>query len=82
MELKLAKIEPEDKPKTITLDEVIKAVNNNGSATFYLDKDNSLKDLQKMRQTLEKDSKSVHLNELKYGLDSHLYELHIININC
>lgn len=79
MELKLAKLELDDKPKTITLNEIINAVNENGTATFYLDKDNSLKDLQKMRQTLEKDSKSVHLNELKYGLDSNLYELHIIN---
>ncbi len=79
MELKLAKLELDDKPKTITLNEIINAVNENGAATFYLDKDNSLKDLQKMRQTLEKDSKSVHLNELKYGLDSNLYELHIIN---
>lgn len=79
MELKLAKVELDDKPKTITLNEIIKAVNENGTATFYLDKDNPLKDLQKMKQTLEKDSKSVHLNELKYGLDSSLYELHIIN---
>ncbi len=79
MELKLAKKTLEDKPKNITLDEIIKTAESNGSATFYLDKDNSLKDLQKMRQTLEKSNKSVHISELKYGLNSSLFELHIIN---
>lgn len=79
MELKLATTEANDKPKSISLNDIIKSAQTKGSATFYLDKDNSLKDLQKMKQTIEKDGKSVHLNELKYGLDSYLYELHIIS---
>lgn len=79
MELKLATAEINGKSKTISLNDIIKTAQTQGSATFYLDKDNSLKDLQKMKQTIEKDGKSVHLNELKYGLDSYLYELHIIN---
>lgn len=79
MELKLATTEANGKPKLVSLNDIIKSAQTQGSATFYLDKDNSLKDLQKMKQTIEKDGKSVHLNELKYGLDSYLYELHIIS---
>ena len=79
MELKLATTEANDKVKSISLNDIIKTAQTQGSATFYLDKENTLKDLQKMKQTIEKDGKSVHLNELKYGLDSYLYELHIIS---
>lgn len=79
MELKLAATEANDKAKSISLNDIIKTAQTQGSATFYLDKENTLKDLQKMKQTIEKDGKSVHLNELKYGLDSYLYELHIIS---
>lgn len=81
MDLKLARKELNEKQKTISLKEIEKQVEENGSATFYLDKDNSIKDIQKMRISLEKNSKSVHWNELRYGLDkdSFLYELHIIN---
>ncbi len=81
MDLKLTKKEINDKPKHISLDEIKKQVEEKGSATFYLDKNNSIKDIQKMRVELEKNGKSVHWNELHYGLDkdSFLYELHIIN---
>lgn len=80
MELKLSKKELNEKQKTISLEEIEKKVEEKGSATFYLDKDNSIKDIQKMRTILEKNSKSVHWNELRYGLDkdNFLYELHII----
>lgn len=83
MTFKLAKTTPEDKiVRTISIDEIQKEVEAKGAATFYLDKDCSLKDAQKMRQILEKSAKSVHFNELRYGLDkdSFLYELHIINL--
>ncbi|RDU64179.1 HP0268 family nuclease [Helicobacter sp. MIT 14-3879] len=81
MELKLAKKELEDEQQTISLKEIQNQVETNGSATFYLDNDNPIKDIQKMRATLDKNLKSVHLNELRYGIDknSFLYELHIIN---
>lgn len=81
MDLKLARKDLNEKQKTISLEEIEKQVEEKGSATFYLDKDNSIKDIQKMRLSLEKNSKSVHWNELRYGLDkdSFLYELHIIN---
>ena len=79
MEFKLAKPELNSKAKSISLDEIIKTAEENGSATFYLDSENNAKDIQKLRTSLEKANKSVQLNELKYGLDSHLYELHIIS---
>ncbi len=79
MELKLAKTELNERQKSITDSEIIKIATQQGSATFYLDKENNNKDLQKLRQALEKSNKSVHLNELRYGLDSYLYELHIIS---
>lgn len=79
MEFKLAKSELNSKAKSISLDEIIKVAEQNGSATFYLDSENNAKDIQKLRATLEKANKSVQLNELKYGLDSYLYEIHIIN---
>lgn len=79
MEFKLAKTEMDGKQKSISDSEIIKTASQNTSTTFYLDAQNNPKDLQKLRQNLEKANKSVHLNELKYGLDSYLYELHIIN---
>lgn len=81
MTLKLAKKELDDKQEVISFDEIQKQAEENGSATFYIDKDNSLKDIQKLKAALEKNSNSVYLNEIRYGLDndSFLYELHIIS---
>lgn len=81
MNFKLAKKDLNDKQKTISLDEIQKQVDEKGSITFYLDKENSLKDIQKLQASLEKSSKSVYWNELHYSSDkdSFLYELHIIN---
>ncbi len=81
MDLKLAKKDPNDAPSVISLSEIERQVEEKGGATFYLDKDNSIKDLQKMRAHFEKGTKSVHFNELRFGLDKDcfIYELHIIN---
>lgn len=79
MELKLAKKDINDKQKTISLEEMQSIVESRGNATFYLDKDNSIKDIQKMRSSLEKNAKVVHWNEIRYGQDGFLYELHIID---
>lgn len=80
MTFKLAKKELDSKQESITLDEIEKQAKESGSATFYLDKDNQLKDIQKLKTTLEKNAQAVHFNEIRYGLDkdSFLYELHII----
>lgn len=81
MELKLAQNDLDSKPKNITFEDIVSKVEANGSVALYLDKSNAQKDIQKMLSNLEKHGKSVHLNELKFGLDkdSFLYEMHIIN---
>ncbi len=82
MNLKLAKKDLNDEISTITLNEIEKRLESNGDITLYLDKENSIKDLQKMCAHFEKNSKSLHFNELRFGLDKDcfLYELHIINL--
>ncbi|MBR7118334.1 MAG: hypothetical protein IKC84_03035 [Helicobacteraceae bacterium] len=81
MNLKLAKIDLNDKPRTITIEEIEKQVKEKGNAAFYFDKDNSLKDLEKMCAHFAKSAKSTHFHELRFGLDKDciLYELHIID---
>lgn len=81
MNLKLARMNLNDKPKTITLEEIEKQVKEKGNTTFYLDRENSLKDLEKMCAHFEKSAKSTHFHELRFGLDKDciLYELHIID---
>lgn len=81
MKFQLAKKDLNDKVKTIDLEDMIAQSEQNGSAVFYLERENSLEEIKKACQKLEKKSKSIHFNELRYGLDkdSFLYELHIIN---
>lgn len=81
MKLKLAKNSINGESKTISQKEIEESMTNKDSEIFYLDNDNSLKDIQKIKSALEKNSKSVYFNEIRYGLDkdSFLYELHIIN---
>lgn len=51
-----------------------------GHHTFYFDKENSHKDMQKACAFFQKAGKSVYLNEVKYGLDekSYIYEFRVI----
>lgn len=83
MKLKLAKVNNDADIIVITQKEIEEEIIKKGNAVFYLERDNSLKDIQKLKTSLEKTSKSVHFNEIRYGLDkdSFLYELHIINNN-
>lgn len=80
MNLKLAKNELNAKETIITMQEIQDKLIANGSVIVYLHKDNSQKDLQKLRTSMEKIAQSVYFNEVRYGLDkdSFLYELNII----
>lgn len=51
-----------------------------GQHTFYFDKENSHKDMQKACAFFQKAGRDVYLNEVKYGLDekSYIYEFHVI----
>lgn len=81
MELKLAKKDLNSKCEVITPEKIEARLSEKGSAIYYLDKDNSLKDIQKLCAQMEKKARSVHWNELRFGLDkdSYIYEFHIIN---
>ena len=81
MKFKLAKSNIDGENKVISQKEIEEIMKNKDSEIFYLDKDNSLKDIQKLKSFLEKNSKSTYFNEIRYGLDkdSFLYELHVIN---
>lgn len=79
MDFKLAKQTLQDKSEKIALKE-IQTIIKNGEKIFYFSNENNHKDLIKLVETLQKDGRSAHLREAKYGLDEkeYIYELHII----
>lgn len=82
MKLKLANLDSIDSniEKTITLKDIEEELSKKDTLIFYLDKSNSIKDIQKLKTSLEKNVQSVYCNEIKHGMDKDnlIYELHII----
>ena len=80
MELKLARIELDAKPKKIKLEKIEEILQNEGQKIFYFDKSNSHKDLVALVEHFENIGYSVYLREVKYTLDEedYLYEVHIL----
>jgi hypothetical protein len=80
MELKLARINLESKPKSIKLEKIVEAVQKEGQKIFYFDKENSHKDLVALVEYFEEKDQSVYLREVKYALgdDDYMYEIHIL----
>ncbi len=80
MELKLARNELKNKPKTITIEKIEEEVEKEGEKIFYFDKENAHKDLVELVEYFENKGYSVYLREVKYGLDDndYLYEVHIL----
>jgi len=80
MELKLARINLESKPKSIKLEKIEEAVQKEGQKIFYFDKENSHKDLVALVEYFEEKDQSVYLREVKYALgdDDYMYEIHIL----
>lgn len=82
MKLKLASLDSIDSniEKTITLKDIEEELSKKDTLIFYLDKSNSIKDIQKLKTSLEKNVQSVYCNEIKHGMDKDnlIYELHII----
>ncbi len=80
MELKIARSELKNKPKTITLDKIEEEVEKEGERIFYFDRENAHKDLVELVEHFENRGYSVYLREVKYGLDDndYLYEVHIL----
>ena len=82
MKLKLANLDSIDSniEKTIALKDIEEELSKKDTLIFYLDKSNSIKDIQKLKTSLEKNVQSVYCNEIKHGMDKDnlIYELHII----
>ncbi|ANE32998.1 Uncharacterised protein [Campylobacter hyointestinalis] len=80
MELKLARTELDNKPKTISLDKIEAAVAKDGGKIFYFDKENSHKELISLVEYFEEKGLSVYHRTVKYGLDEndYMYEVHIL----
>ncbi|ANE34491.1 HP0268 family nuclease [Campylobacter hyointestinalis] len=80
MELKLARTELDNKPRTISLDKIEVAVAKDGGKIFYFDKENSHKELISLVEYFEKKGLSVYHRTVKYGLDEndYMYEVHIL----
>jgi hypothetical protein len=81
MELKLARVELNSKPKKIELSKIEEMVEKENSVIIYFDRDNSHKDLLELQDYFEEKGKSFYMKEVKYGLadNEYMYQVHIIN---
>ena len=81
MELKLARVELESKPKKTDLSKIEGMLEKEDSVILYFDRDNSHKDLLEMQDYFEEKGKSFYMKEVKYGLadNEYMYQVHIIN---
>ncbi|OCX43201.1 hypothetical protein A7X81_08135 [Campylobacter ornithocola] len=80
MDLKIARTSVDEKPKSISLESIEKAVDKEGQKFFYFDKDNAHKQLIALVEYFEKKGKCVYHRTIKYGLDDtdFMYEVHIL----
>ncbi|MDR0746419.1 MAG: hypothetical protein LBE89_00820 [Helicobacteraceae bacterium] len=79
MELKLARIDLNTKPKTISFDKLLESLKEDANAFFYFDKTNSHKDLMEAIKKFEGHGLNVYFREIRYGLDQddYLYQVHV-----
>lgn len=80
MNLKIARKSLNEKPVSISLEEIEQAVLGDGQKFFYLDQDNADKDILKLVRHFEKKGVSIYHRQVKYGLDEQdfLIEVHIL----
>ena len=78
MKLKLARASVTAKPRQIELSKIEEDLEK--KSIFYLDKENSHKDLKTLIEHFEKLEYSVYMREVKFGLndDEFIYEVHIV----
>jgi hypothetical protein len=81
MELKLARVELDAKPKKIELKKIESLLEKETNVILYFDRDNSHKDLLELQDHFEAQGKSFYMEEVKYGLadNEYMYQVHIIN---
>jgi len=80
MELKIARVEPDEKPKKTDIKKIDELLEKNESVIIYFDRDNSHKDLLELQDHYESTGKSFYMREVKYGLSDseYMYEVHIL----
>lgn len=80
MDLKLARVELDAKPKTISLDKLLAELEKDKEKIFYFDKSNAHKDLVAAVEKFEEMGYSVYFKEIRYGLDEedYMYQVHIL----
>ncbi len=81
MDLKFARTDITTKPKKAELDKIEAAIEKDGSAIFYFDRENSHKDLLSLQDHFEEKGKSFYMSEVKFGLsdNEYMYQVHIIS---
>jgi len=80
MQLKVARNEPDAKPKKTDIKKIDELIEKNESVILYFDRENSHKDLLELQDHYEGEGKSFYMREVKYGLsdNEYMYEVHIL----
>ena len=80
MEILLAAKELKMKPKKISVDTILKRVENKVDDIFYLDRANSDKDVMDLVEFFDKEGWTIKHRSIKFGLadDEYVHEIHII----
>lgn len=80
MELKLARNDINGKPKSVSITKIEEDIQKVGQKIFYLDKENSHKDMLSFVEHFEKKGFSVYHRTVRYGLNEndYMYEVHIL----
>jgi hypothetical protein len=79
-EIKLARASVGAKPKVVSLKKLEEDALGENQGFFYLDKENTHKQVLSLVQSFEKKGLSVYHKKVKYGLDEddYMYEVHIL----
>ncbi|WP_298978465.1 HP0268 family nuclease [uncultured Campylobacter sp.] len=80
MQLKLARTELASKPKSVKIEDLQAQVEKSGQKIFYLDRENSQKDLVALVDFFDTKGFSVYQRIVRYGLNEneYMYEVHIL----
>ena len=80
MQLKLARTELATKPKSVKIEDLQAQVEKSGQKIFYLDRENSQKDLAALVDFFDTKGFSVYQRIVRYGLNEneYMYEVHIL----
>lgn len=80
MELKLARTEPNGKPKKTDIEKIDEQLSKHDTTILYFDRENSHKDLLELQDHYESKGRSFNMREVRYGLadTEYMYEVHIL----